>query len=206
MASIYRRGQTWWIHYYVEGQSASRSPKTTNKRIALDVKRNIEALEVTGQLGRPSRIPIGPFLESFCEYLKRTQTPQGTRKDLSYLRVFFGPCCSALEPGTPTPRKYRRGDSPPKKVEGPLVKRHVHVAALEQVTPKMVASFLRSRVVHDGISPKSANRQREVLHRMFNYAIEHHGYRPHPERASGDRQGTAAGSGPRPAGASTRPP
>jgi hypothetical protein len=166
MASIYKRGTTWWIHYLVEGRSVSRSLKTTNKRIAQDIKKNLEALEVTGQLPRPSKTPVGPLLQAYCEYLARTQTSQGARKDRSYLRAFFGPCCPALEPELPVPHKYRKPDAPPRKAKDPLAKRHVRVRTLEQVTPAVIASFVRTRVVHDGLSAKSANQQREVQHRI----------------------------------------
>ena len=45
MASIYKRGNTWWIAYYVEGKTAPvrRSLKTTNKRIAEREKQAVEA-------------------------------------------------------------------------------------------------------------------------------------------------------------------
>lgn len=152
MASIYKRGSIWWIHYLVEGRSVSRSLKTTNKRIAQDIKKNLEALEVTGQLPRPSKTPVGPLLQAYCEYLARTQTSQGARKDRSYLRACFGPCCPALEPDLPVPHKYRKPDDPVRKAKDPLVKRHVRVRTLEQVTPAVIASFVRTRVVHDGLS------------------------------------------------------
>ena len=38
MASIYKRGKIWWIHYLIGGKSVSRSLKTTSARIALDKK------------------------------------------------------------------------------------------------------------------------------------------------------------------------
>jgi len=50
------------------------------------------------------------------------------------------------------------------------------VARLEQISTEMTNAFIRNRVVQDGIAPKTANRIRETLHRMFSYAIEHNGY------------------------------
>jgi site-specific recombinase XerD len=45
MASIYKRGKTWWIAYYVEEKAdpIRRSLKTTNKKIALRERQAIEA-------------------------------------------------------------------------------------------------------------------------------------------------------------------
>jgi len=41
----------------------------------------------------------------------------------------------------------------------------------------MISRFITHRVREDGISPKTANRQREVLHRMFAYALKEKEYR-----------------------------
>jgi integrase len=47
---------------------------------------------------------------------------------------------------------------------------------LEELSTEIVSEYIRERIVEDHIAPKTANRVREVLHRMFSYAIEHHGY------------------------------
>ena len=100
MASIYRRGKIWWIHYLVGGKSVARFLKTANERVALEEKKRLEALEVTDRLARPSSTSIEPFLQSFCEFLLATQTRKSAKNDLSYLRLFFGPCCEALNTTT----------------------------------------------------------------------------------------------------------
>lgn len=58
-----------------------------------------------------------------------------------------------------------------------LARRHVRVGTLEQLTAPMIETFITRRIRLDDISPKTANRQREVLHVMFNHAIRHHGFR-----------------------------
>ena len=108
MASIYKRGKIWWIHYYVGKQSVDKSLKTTSRRVAIDRKKKVEALDLLGQLPSESRTPIEPFLQSFCEYLLATRTAKSAKNDLSYLRAFFGPRCPALELGSHVPQKYRR--------------------------------------------------------------------------------------------------
>ena len=50
MASIYKRGHIWWIHYLIGGKSVSKSLRTSNERVALEKKKRLEALEITGQL------------------------------------------------------------------------------------------------------------------------------------------------------------
>lgn len=176
MASIYKRGRTWWIHYLVGGKSVSRSLKTTSQRVALEKKKRIQALEITEQLPHPSSTPIKEFLQDFGDFLLKTRTFKSAKNDISYLRQFFGPCCRALEMGSKAPRKYREKlRSLPRVLD---TKKHIHVpvSRIEQITAGMVNGFIRARIVEDGIAPKTANRFREVLHRMFTYAIEHHGY------------------------------
>jgi integrase/predicted DNA-binding protein len=176
MASIYKRGKVWWVHYHVAGKSVCRSLKTTSQRVAEDKKKRLDGLEITDQLGRPSATQIEPFLQAFCEYLLATQTRKGAKNDLSYLRQFFGPACQALEFGSRVPKKFRDGVRELPKVPDKLSKIHVPVTRLEQVSCEMVSAFIQERVVSDGISPKTANRLRGVLHRMFNHAIEQCGY------------------------------
>ena len=176
MASIYKRGNVWWVHYHVTGRSVCRSLKTTSQRVAEDKRKRLEALGVTDQLGGPSSTPIKPFLQAFSEYLLATQTRKGAKNDMSCLRQFFGPACEALEFGSRVPRKFRDGARDLPKVPDRLSKIHVPVTRLEQVSGEMISAFIQERTITDGIAPKTANRLRGVLHRMFNYAIEQFGY------------------------------
>ena len=41
---------------------------------------------------------------------------------------------------------------------------------LEEITASLIEGFIARRIREDGIAPKTANRCREVLHRMFEYA------------------------------------
>ena len=113
-----------------------------------------------------------PFLNSFCEFLKTTRTYKSAKNDISYLRSFFGPCCLALELGSTVPRKFRQKGQKLSKVKDTLKNLHVPISRLEQISPEMISNFIRERIINDNISPKTANRLREVLHRMFSYAIE----------------------------------
>ncbi|MFW6062128.1 MAG: tyrosine-type recombinase/integrase, partial [Planctomycetota bacterium] len=176
MASIYKRGNVWWIHYHVAGRSVCRSLRTTSQRVAEDRKKRMEALEVTDQLHQPSSTPIEPFLQTFCEYLLATQTRKGAKNDLSCLRQFFGPACKALEFGSRVPHKFRDGARELPTVPDKLAKLHVPVKRLEQISAEMINSFIQERITIDGIAPKTANRLRGVLHRMFNFAIEQFGF------------------------------
>ncbi|MCX6072006.1 MAG: tyrosine-type recombinase/integrase [Chloroflexi bacterium] len=144
--------------------------------MALDEKKRLEALEITDRLTRPSNTQIVPFLQSFGEFLRATRTRKSAKNDLSYLRLFFGPCCEALQLGSKVPHKFRQAQRSLPTVPDQFGKLHVPVKRLEQISAEMIGSFIQNRIVKDRIAPKTANRVREVLHRMFSYAIEQHGY------------------------------
>ncbi len=177
MASIYKRGKTWWLHYRVCGKAVQKSLDTTNEQVALEKKKQVEGLEATGQLDPPTRITISTFLETFCGFLKQRHTERAYKADISYLRSFFGPICTSLEPGPK--KKNKEGRKEKKSTEqqaSSVYRRHVNVRFLEDVTPTLINHFITQRVDTDGIAPKTANRFREVLHVMFNYAIRHDGF------------------------------
>ena len=176
MASIYKRGRIWWIHYLIGGKSVSRSLRTSNERVALEKKKRLEALEVTGQLPKPSNTPVEDFLQSFCEFLRRTRTRKSVKNDISYLRMFFGPRCPALQPGSTVNHRFQDGRASMSKVTTRAHERAVPVRHLEELSTEIISEYICERIVEDRIAPKTANRFREVLHRMFSYAIEHRGY------------------------------
>jgi len=56
---------------------------------------------------------------------------------------------------------------------------------LQDITPGMIQQFITRRQRRDGIAPKTANRHREVLHRLFSYALKFSSYRsPLPGNAN----------------------
>jgi integrase len=176
MASIYKRGKIWWIHYLIGKQSVSRSLKTTSHRVALEKKKKFEALDVLGHLEAPSNTKLVDILQSFCEFLLQSRSKKSAKNDISYLRTFFGPCCPALEFGSRVPHKFRKKATSLPKVPDKLKNRHIPVTRLEQISSEMINNFIQQRIKHDNISAKTANRTREILHRLFSYAVEHYGY------------------------------
>ena len=149
MASIFKRGNVWWIHYYVANRSVCRSLHTTHERVALQRKTKYEALDALEQLSTPSKIPIKMILHDFSEFLQQTCTYKSARNDLSYLRQFFGPCCKALEFGSRVPRKFRQNRKSLPKIKDKHTHRHVPVGYLEQISAEMISQFIRDRIVVD---------------------------------------------------------
>lgn len=176
MASIYKRGKVWWIKYHVKGSRVQRSLHTTNERVAKTRRSKLEYDLATNGLVMPSETPIVPFMVDYCEHLRTIRTPKSLKNDLSYMRTFFGPICHALVPGnTCNSSKILRKEEP--KLQQPMKGRHIRVGLLEEISSEMISRFITHRVREDRISPKTANRQREVLHRMFAYALKEKEYR-----------------------------
>lgn len=174
MAHLYRRRNRYWICYYVKGEKIQESLHTDNERIAREKKRKIEYDLSIGNLHVASQLPLALILEDFCRYLKTARTYKSYKNDISRLRVFFGPICESLQicpPGT------ARGRQSAKPMKDKYADSHVKARLLEDISPQVINCFLTERATGNGWSPKTQNLMRETLHRLFAYAIKHHGFR-----------------------------
>lgn len=87
MASVFKRGDTWWVAYYVHGKLTRRSLKTTNKRVAEREKQALEA-----QLISPHRLvqkEQNPSVDVFWskyvnEYAKEHKRPRAIERTESF--------------------------------------------------------------------------------------------------------------------------
>ncbi|MCY2954339.1 MAG: hypothetical protein NTU53_20600 [Planctomycetota bacterium] len=102
MASIFHCGRSriWWIKYYANGWQVYHSLHTDQERVALRIKRQIEGEEAKGELLAPSRTPLPAFLQDYCQFLITIRTRKSYKNDISFLGIFFGPVCPALELGS----------------------------------------------------------------------------------------------------------
>lgn len=173
MATIFKRPRSkfWYIKYYVNGKQVYRSLETTSERVARKLKEQVEADEVRGDLVAPSTTPLPEFLENFCQFLTTIRTSKSYSGDKSSLRVFFGPICPALHLGNHVNGRFRE-DNEERPIKDRFKRKHIPAKNLEDVTPELIESFIARRIREDKIAPKTANRLREILHRMFQYAIK----------------------------------
>ena len=179
MAGLYRRNKRFWICYHVNGEQIRQPLHTSNERVALARKRQIEYELAIGDLHVASQLPLHTILQGFCKHLETTEPCKSYRNDISRLRVFFGAICESLKPRPPGP-KSRSGKS-----QAPVdayTGHHVAAQYLEDITPEMISRFLSARADRDGWSAKTSNHMREALHRLFSYAAKHHGFRPRDRR------------------------
>ncbi|MBI9018551.1 MAG: site-specific integrase [Phycisphaerae bacterium] len=175
MAHLYKRGNRYWICYYVNGEKVQGSLRTDNARIAKDKQRKLEYELALGDLHQASQLRLDCVLEEFCQFLRSRRTFKSYKNDISKLRVFFGPICDSLKlsetfPGT---GRYLKD-----KYEND----HVMALMLEDISFEMINKFLTDRVKVNKWSAKTVNNMRQILHRFFSYTIKHHGYRSRDSR------------------------
>lgn len=115
------------------------------------------------------KLSVHMIVSAFCRDLKMRCPHKSYKNDVSRLRAFFGQICEELKPGRPEGAATK---SYPDKFA------HAHVKAefLEDVSPAMINRFISDRMREDAWSPKTANDFREVLHRLFAFAIKQCGY------------------------------
>ncbi|MCX5771391.1 MAG: tyrosine-type recombinase/integrase [Candidatus Hydrogenedentes bacterium] len=121
--------------------------------------------------GLPLGTPLGRIVSKYIDCMKTRRTHHGFIADLSYLRGIFGPVCAELE------RKRTNARRGKVKLGQELREPHIEATRLEEVTTSQIADFIRESVQRYGLQSKTANRYREVLHRLFSWAMDEGGVR-----------------------------
>jgi integrase len=116
-------------------------------------------------------MPLGGIVSKYIGYMKTRRTRHGFTADLSYLRGIFGPVCAELERKRKNARrgKFHLGQE--------FREPHIEATRLEEITTSQIADFIRESVQRYGLQSKTANRYREVLHRLFSWAMDEGGVR-----------------------------
>ena len=167
MASLKRRGKIYYAQYYAGNKQKRVCLETTSLQIAKDKIRQIEsALVRQVDIPLPTKTPIGEAVEAYIQHMKTMKTARSVVKDMSYLREVFGQVCPSLkiknEKNSNRARKnYNRNT--------------ISVSFIEQITTADLASFVSTRVRETGIAPKTANRYREILTRLYNWSMSQYG-------------------------------
>jgi integrase len=140
-----------------------------------------------GDLHVASKLPLPVILEAFCKELMATRTYKSYKNDFSRLRIFFGPICEILEPGIPGVKRHQKKRS---RCFDKYAGEHVKAQLLEDISAQVINRFIAARVQKDGWSAKTANLMRQTLHRLFSYAIKHHGFHSRDRRYPNPADGT----------------
>ena len=124
-----------------------------------------------GRDALPSGTPLGNIASKYIACMKTRRTSHGFTADLSYLRGIFGPVCAELE------RKRTNARRGKVKLGQELREPHIEATCLEEITTSQIADFIRESVQRYELQAKTANRFREVLHRLFSWAMDEGGVR-----------------------------
>ena len=176
MASLKKRGETFYAQFYVGSKQKRVCLGTGSYQIAREKLRKLESAQYRGEeTPLPSRTPLPKILQRYAEHIRTFKTAKSAQTDVYYLRTMFGEICPALKVNS-RKRSVRAMKRPPKEGQDRRCKLSViEVAHLEQITTLDVSNFISSHVRSRGLAPKTANRHREIINRLFNWAIEEQG-------------------------------
>jgi len=141
--------------------------------VAAIAKEKLRAFEQSLASGKgvllPTRTAISEVLSGYIEHIRTYKTTSSLKNDLWYLREIFGPVCASL--------RY-----PSRGRQASLVRVTLSAPHFEAITTADISDFLTRLLRSRSLAPKTVNRYREVLHRVFNWAVEQRGLRLQQER------------------------
>jgi hypothetical protein len=177
MASLKQRGKIYYALYYNGKQKHRVSLQTTSLQVAKEKIRELESSLYRGdQNPLPTKTPLEKILDRYVEYMESFKTAKSVQTDVYYLRSMFGPCCEALKI-TARKRSPRAKKKPGVKIDKRVKPKTIEAKYLEEITTAQISDFISTQVRIRGLAPKTANRYREILHRLFNWAMNEAGVR-----------------------------
>jgi integrase len=170
MASLRHRNGIYYAQYYVGARQKRVSLRTSSLQIAKERIRQIESAQLRGEGNPlPTRTPIADIVTVYVEHIRQHKTPKSAQTDIYYLREMFGPICEAL---TVTSRRTTAKRRPSKPGTDRRVRAHtIEAPCFEQITTAQITEFIHAQVQTKGLASKTANRYREILNRLFNWAM-----------------------------------
>ena len=176
MACIKNVNGTYYIQFYVGKKQKRLSLRTKSKQLAKEKLRQFESSQLRGEDNPlPSSTPLSEILNKYVDNLRARKTAKSAQTDIYYLRSIFGELCQGLKI---TSRKvsYKVKLKPTRNNKGKVItERHIEANNLESITSSQIADFIANKVKDKGLAPKTANRYREILSRLFNWAMNEGG-------------------------------
>lgn len=176
MASLIQRQEKYYVQWYTAGKKINRrSLETTSYQIAKEKLRQFESAQARGDANPlPTKTPLADILEKHVRFLETFKTAKSLQTDVYYLRAIFGPVCPALTITSRrrSPRTQKRPDmNPDRRVKD----KTILARYIEDIATADISEFVTSQVRSRGLAPKTANRYREILHRLFSWATKQAG-------------------------------
>ena len=167
MAGLIKRGKTYYAFFSIGGKQKRVSLETASLQVAKEKVRQIESALVRGlEIPLPTKTPVGDVVEAYIQHMKTVKTTRSVIRDMSYLREVFGQVCPTLT---------IKNEKNSKRARKNYTRNTILVTYIEQLTTADIASFISNRVRQTGIAPKTANRYREILTRLYNWAMNQNG-------------------------------
>jgi len=172
MASLIKREKIYYAQYMVGKRAKRISLETSSLQLAKDKVRQLESsLYRGGDNPLPSKTPVAQVVTAYIEYMRTRKTARSCERDIYYLRETFGPICPDLI------LKNVKISQKGKKCPTRHAPQYVEVSYFEQITTADLSSFIATQIRRKALAPKTANRYREILTRLFNWAMEQNGVR-----------------------------
>jgi integrase len=178
MACLKKRGDTYYAQYYSNGKQKRRCLQTTNCQIAKARLRNLEqTLQGADDSQLPTRTPLPEVLENFANHIKAHKRPKSAHTELCRLRFVFGPVTPALASTSRVAPKPASN----KACGGPCghhsAVRRIESTIFEQIGTLEMSTFIQENARKYEWSGKTANDYRQLLVRLFYWAMEEGGVR-----------------------------
>ena len=171
-SSLKKRSGIYYLHYFENGMRKRMSLHTNSYRLAQEKQRQFDSARVRGEdTTLSTRTLLTTILPAYIHHMRVRYTANGFNADLSSLRGMFGPVCPELEHGRRSSNKLRV------TVDGRLREPFIVATYLEQITTAQISEFILERVSRHGLQPKTANRYRELMQRLLNWAVQERGVR-----------------------------
>jgi len=168
----WKNGPAWYIQYYL-GNQQRRIRASNNYQIAKEKLRRFEAARAAGDdLPLATRTSIPEIVAAYVQHIRQVKTAKSAQTDIYYLRDMFGPVCDELKINSRKPSAKAK-KKPAKPGVDPRTKAPVIEAdCMEAIRTAVITTFISAQVARRGLAPKTANRYREILMRLFNWAME----------------------------------
>jgi integrase len=180
MASLINRNGFFYIQYCVSGKALRVSTGTDSLQLAKEKLRQFESAKLRGQDNPlPTRTPIAEVVAKYVQHIRTRKTAKSAQTDVYYLREAFGPICDELviTSRRVTEASRKRHLQPGAKQDLRRRAQVIEAACFEQIDTAHVSAFITGQVQRRGLAPKTANRYREILCRLFNWAMDEGGIR-----------------------------
>ena len=175
MASLVTRNGIYYLQWRTGKKIHRRSLETKSRQLAKEQLRQFESARLRGiDNPLPTKTPLADVLQAYVEHIRGVKTPKSAQTDVYYLREAFGAVCPALEI---TSRKVTEAcrKRPLVPTNGRRRVSTIDARYLEDVTTADLSVFISSHTRARGLAPKTANRYREVIVRLFNWAMQQRG-------------------------------